>query len=153
MPRLKKCRILRGPPLCNGFKPRGIPARFIKTVSISLDEYESIRLADYENLEHEEASKRLGVSRSVFTRLVDGARKKVAQALVEGAELTIEGGDYHFQKKAFRCLDCYNVFEVNINDPDPAKCPNCSSTNMDNLNTYFGGRGQCFRHGRRGRNF
>jgi uncharacterized protein len=150
MPRIKKCRRLEGPPLCNAFKPRGIPTRFIKTVSINLDEYEAIRLADHQDLEHEEASKLLGVSRSVFTRLLDGARKKLAQAIIEGTELIIEGGDYHFQKKTYRCLDCYNVFEVNINDPDPANCPKCSSTKIDNLNNYFGGRGQCFRHGGRG---
>jgi uncharacterized protein len=148
MPRRKMCRNLKGPPCCNSFKPKGIPARFLKSVTMTLDEYESIRLADYKNLEHEEASSKLGISRSVFTRLVDAARKKVAQALVEGCELIIEGGEYHFEKKYFRCLKCYHLFEVNINDADPVKCPKCFSENIDNINAYFGMHGQCHRHGR-----
>jgi predicted DNA-binding protein (UPF0251 family) len=147
MPRKKRCRNLEGPPCCSGFKPKGIPARFLDKVVVSLDEYESIRLADYMNLEHEEASVRLGVSRSVFTRLVDGARKKVGRALIEGAELVIEGGEYHFQKKLFRCLECYHLFDTGIDDPDVEQCPKCSSERIDNLNKYFGTRGQCQRHG------
>jgi predicted DNA-binding protein (UPF0251 family) len=148
MPRRKKCRNLEGPPCCNGFKPKGIPAVFLKKVVLSLDEFESIRLADYLNLEHEEASQKLGISRSVFTRLVDGARKKVSKVLVEGCELVIEGGEYHFENKIFRCKDCYHLFSVKINVEDPAQCPKCSSVNMDNLNVSFGMKGQCHRHGK-----
>jgi len=147
MPRRKKCRNLEGPPCCNSFKPKGIPAIYLKKVTISLDEYESIRLADHLNMEHEEASLKMGISRSVFTRLVDGARKQVAKALIEGSELVIEGGEYHFEKKIFRCLECYNLFETGLNKKDPAICPKCSSTNIDNLNKSFGLKGQCKRHG------
>lgn len=147
MPRRKKCRMLQGPPCCSGFKPKGIPARFLNTVIITLDEYESIRLADYLNLEHEEAAEKLGISRSIFTRLVDGARKKVAQALIDGCELAIEGGEYHFSQKHFRCLTCFYLFKTAISDADPADCPKCHSSNIDNLNLYFGMNGQCHRHG------
>ncbi|MBN1501375.1 MAG: DUF134 domain-containing protein [Spirochaetes bacterium] len=147
MPRRKKCRNLQGPPGCNSFKPKGIPGKFLKKVIISLDEYESIRLADYDNLDHEGAAVKLGVSRSVFTRLVDTARKKVAVALIEGCELSIEGGEYHFQKKYFRCMQCYRISETGIDNNDLTDCPYCGSYNMHNLNTDFGLKGQCRRHG------
>lgn len=147
MARKKKCRNLRGAPCCNGFKPMGIPSQFLQKITITLDELESIRLADYENLDHEEASGKLGVSRPVFTRLVDTARKKVAKALIEGQEIIIEGGDYHFHKKSFRCMSCFRFFELGINEADPEICPECGSDNIINLNNYFGGRGRCSRHG------
>lgn len=146
MPRRKLCRNLQGPPCCGSFKPKGIPSRFLKVVTITLDEYESIRLADYENLEHEEASLKLGVSRSVFTRLVDAARKKVAIAIVEGCELTIDGGEYHFENKHFRCLGCYHLFDLPLNSDDPTECPKCKSINLENLNTSYGIAGKCKRH-------
>ena len=147
MPRRKRCRNIQGPPACDGFKPRGIPSRFLETVVLTLDEYESIRLADHENLEHEAASERMGISRSVFTRMLDDARKKVAKAIVEGCELLIEGGEYHFAHKTFRCQDCFHVFGIDIANPDPEQCPECGSHNIDNRNRQFGMRGQCRRHG------
>lgn len=147
MPRPKQCRIIEGPPRFNGFKPKGVPSRLVKKITLSIDEYESIRLADHLGLEHEEASKRIGISRSVFTRLVERARKKVADALVEGCELVIEGGEYHFEKQYFRCSECHFVMSIPIGELSPTQCEQCGSSHIENLNEQYGIQGRCHRHG------
>lgn len=147
MPRRKNCRKLYGPPCCSGFKPRGIPSKHLNKVNLTLDEYEAIRLADHLNLEHIDASEKMGVSRSIFTRLVKGARVKVAKALIEGCELVIDGGEYHFERKFFKCGNCNHIIDLEIESKTPLKCPKCESPNLTNINKQFGMKGQCKRHG------
>jgi uncharacterized protein len=72
------------------FKPRGIPLTRLEEVSLSPDEFEAINLADRQGLYHEEAAGKMGVSRPTFGRILGSARRKVAQALVEGKALQIE---------------------------------------------------------------
>lgn len=84
------------------FKPAGIPTTKLEQVSLSVDEFEALRLADYEGLYHEQAATMMNVSRQTFGRIVCAARAKVATTLVEGKVLKIGGG----------------VFEVDGN-----KCP------------------------------
>jgi predicted DNA-binding protein (UPF0251 family) len=74
------------------FKPAGVPARGLQWQHLTLDEYEALRLADCEGLSQEEAAERLGVSRPTVSRILEAARRTVAQALVEGQALAIEGG-------------------------------------------------------------
>ena len=74
------------------FKPAGIPLRTLEEVVVTLDELESLRLADLEGLYQEEAAARMKISRPTFSRLVESAHKKVAEALVEGKALRLEGG-------------------------------------------------------------
>lgn len=74
------------------FKPAGIPGRFLEEVVLGLDGLEALRLADLEGLYHEAAAARMGVSRATFGRIVEDARRRVAEALVEGKLLRIEGG-------------------------------------------------------------
>lgn len=74
------------------FKPAGIPLHKLKVEILALDEYEAIRLADGEGLEHAEAATRMNVSRQTFTRIVRAARKKMATFLSKGHALRIEGG-------------------------------------------------------------
>ena len=67
----------------------------LEEVSLSLDEVEAIRLADYEGRYHEEAAREMKVSRATFGRIVNGARHKVAEALIRGKALKIETNDIH----------------------------------------------------------
>jgi len=64
--------------MMEGYKPFGVPMRELESVVMSLEEYESLRLADYENLTQEEAARKMNISRPTFTRLYDKARKNVA---------------------------------------------------------------------------
>ncbi len=77
------------------FKPAGIPARDLEAVVLALDELEALRLADLLGLYQDEAAGRMGVSRPTFGRIVESGRRKVADALVRGKALVIEGGPVH----------------------------------------------------------
>lgn len=91
MARPKKSRCVTCDPNAVYFKPRGIPLAELDEVTINLDELEAIRLADCQGLYHEEAARKMGVSRPTFGRIVGSARRKVAEAIVHGKALQIEG--------------------------------------------------------------
>jgi uncharacterized protein len=90
MPRPKKCRCIACSPGAVYFKPRGIPLVNLVEIILNLDELEALRLADYEGLYHEEAAKRMDVSRATFGRILDGARHKVTGAILNGNAIKIE---------------------------------------------------------------
>lgn len=68
-------------------------------VNMTVDEYETIRLIDYENLIQEECAQRMNIARTSVQRIYNVARKKVAIALVEGKTLIITGGEYRLYHK------------------------------------------------------
>ncbi len=74
------------------FKPAGIPMRELELVSLTLEETEAVRLSDLENLEQEDAAKKMGISRRTYWRELQSARKKIADALVNGKAIKIEKG-------------------------------------------------------------
>ncbi len=93
MPRPKCCRNVCGVPDNNYFKPRRIPISQLEEVVLSLDEYEAIRLEDYEGLYQKEAASRMNISRQTFGRIIEAAHKKIADVLITGKTLKIEGGE------------------------------------------------------------
>ncbi len=93
MSRPKCCRQVGCMPDKNYFKPRGIPSSQLDEVVLSLDEYESVRLADFDGLYQEEAAGKMGISRQTFGRIIESAHKKIADVLIHGKALKIEGGD------------------------------------------------------------
>ena len=74
------------------FKPQGVPLTKLSHMSLTLDGLEALRLADLEGLYQEEAARRMGISRATFARVLSTARNAVADALVNGKALQIEGG-------------------------------------------------------------
>jgi predicted DNA-binding protein (UPF0251 family) len=90
MARPKKCKVVQCKPGATFFKPRGIPLIELEEVSISLDELEAIRLADYERLYHEYAAKNMKISRQTFGRILNEAHGKVAECLLKGKALRID---------------------------------------------------------------
>jgi uncharacterized protein len=98
MPRPKCCRQVCGVPDKTYFKPRGIPAADLEEVVLSLDEYEAIRLADYEQFYQEEAAARMNISRQTFGRIIEEAHKKIADVLMNAKALKIEGGKVSFDE-------------------------------------------------------
>jgi predicted DNA-binding protein (UPF0251 family) len=92
MARPKKCRCIKSRPNAIYFKPRGIPLTELEEISISLDEFEAIRLADYEGLYHNVAAGKMEISRPTFGRILNEAHRKVAECLVKGKALRIEIG-------------------------------------------------------------
>ena len=92
MPRPFCPRKISSHPPVNFFKPAGIPLHQLQVTVLALDEYEALRLTDGRGLEHLEAARLMGVSRQTFTRIIKVARKKVADFLIHGSALKIEGG-------------------------------------------------------------
>ncbi|MFH1941519.1 MAG: DUF134 domain-containing protein [bacterium] len=92
MPRPQKCRWISSHPGVTFFKPQGIPLRMLNQVHLGMDELEAIRLADLESLSHEQAAQRMNISRATFGRILAHGRKKVADALIQGKAIRIEGG-------------------------------------------------------------
>ena len=103
MPRPKCRRNICGMPDKNYFKPRGIPAGDLEEIVLNLDEFEAIRLADHEQLYQEEAAARMNISRQTFGRIIDGAHKKIADVLMNGKALKIEGGEVSIEETKQCC--------------------------------------------------
>jgi hypothetical protein len=87
----------------NYFKPRGIPTVDLEEIVLSLDEFETIRLADYEQLYQEEAASKMNISRQTFGRIIESAHKKIADVLIHGKGLKIEGGEVSIEETKQCC--------------------------------------------------
>lgn len=94
MPRPRKCRRVCCLPACNRFGPMNFTAKDDCHIHMTVDEYETIRLIDLEGLTQEECSSQMNVARTTVQAIYNGARGKLAEALVEGKILHIEGGEY-----------------------------------------------------------
>jgi predicted DNA-binding protein (UPF0251 family) len=92
MPRPFCCRHIAGRPVASIFKPRGVPMHGIEEVVMALDEFEAMRLADLGGMYQEQAAEQMKISRPTFSRIIDSAHRKMADAIVHGKALRIEGG-------------------------------------------------------------
>lgn len=91
MARPPKCRCICSVPKTTCFEPAGKSS--LETVNIGCDEYEVIRLLDYEMLSQKQCADKMGISRSTVARMYEHARRQIADALVHGKKITISGGD------------------------------------------------------------
>ena len=92
MPRKQRCRWISGYPDHWEFSPEEASDK--EPVVMSLDEFETIRLLDFEGLTQEQCAERMGVARTTVTAIYESARRKTAEALVTGKRLLIRGGNY-----------------------------------------------------------
>ena len=88
--RPRKPRCIRFDPKAKYFKPIGIPLRSLEEVSLEADEFEALKLHDVDGLEQVKAAKKMKISQPTFGRILDGAYKKVAEALIKGKAIKIE---------------------------------------------------------------
>ncbi|MBN2660827.1 MAG: DUF134 domain-containing protein [Tannerellaceae bacterium] len=130
MPRPKQFRKICSPPLMQGYKPFGIPRRSLSQVVLQFDEYEAIRLLDYEGMNQEQAAEQMNVSRPTLTRIYEQARKTIAKAFVEGKMIMIEGGEVQFGRPWFRCKRCFKLVDGMANH---VHCKNCTSFSEEEL--------------------
>jgi len=97
MPRPRKRKRLGQKPSYNEFGPKGVPNS--ELITLSLEEYETIKLIDQKDLTQEECAKKMNVARTTVQRIYSNARKKVAEAIINGKTLIIEDVDYSVNQK------------------------------------------------------
>ena len=133
-PRFKILRKVLSPPTIKGFKPYGKTENISQnqTVTLHFEEYEALRLCDYDGYTHHQSSVIMRVSRPTFTRIYASCRQKIAKAFVEGSQIAIEGGKVYFDSEWYYCRTC----KCNFNNPHKEKeiknCPLCSGSDIDN---------------------
>lgn len=135
MSRPTKCRRVEFFPGVTYFKPRGIPLVDLEEVRLSIEEAEAVRLKDLEGMEQEQGAEKMNVSRPTFQRVLSSARQKIADALLNGKALRIEGGNFEFAPRRFKCVGGHEwdvPLEDAVNAP-PRECPICQSAEISAL--------------------
>jgi predicted DNA-binding protein (UPF0251 family) len=108
------------------FKPQGARLCQLEEIVLTVDEFEALRLADLEGLYHEGAAQRMKVSRPTFGRIVSGARRKVARALVGSLTLKIEGGNVNLPGGPRPgCPRCHSSHPRSERKKKQGGCPSC----------------------------
>jgi predicted DNA-binding protein (UPF0251 family) len=127
MVRPKKERLVAFNPKINYFKPRGIPVFDLDEVRLTVDEREAIRLADLMGLSHAEAGEQMGVSRATFGRIIQKARKVIADAIINGKAVRVEGGNYQLveENRTFVCHHCDHMWQEPFGTGRPEGCSAC----------------------------
>ncbi len=123
MARPKKSRKILNPPKMKGFKPFGMPLCKAEPVILKFEEYESIKLVNYDGLQQDQAAIQMNVSRPTFTRIYNKALNLIAKSFVEGKAIEIQGGNFEFDKEWFRCRKCYKLIQGLENH---SRCQDCS---------------------------
>ena len=109
MPRPRKWRNVCCLPESSQYGPLNGSGESEPVVIMSVDEYEAIRLIDLENFTQEECADQMNIARTTVQRIYEGARRKIAESLVHGRILKIEGGDYRLcegLEDTCRCGGC-----------------------------------------------
>lgn len=127
MVRPRRRRRVRGRFATTFFKPAGVPKHNLEEVILSIDEIEAIRLSDFEGLYQADAAEKMGVSRQTLGNILKSARKKIADALINGKCIKLEGGIVEYHRNLFACQNCGKQFE---NDKFPTACPDCSGKDI-----------------------
>jgi predicted DNA-binding protein (UPF0251 family) len=99
MPRPRRCRRVWLEPNVTYFKPSGVRMINLEESTLTVDEFEAVRLKDLEGLDETVAAKKMNISQPTFNRLVSSARKKIADAIVNGKAIKIFGGAYKLSRK------------------------------------------------------
>ena len=133
MPRPIKIRRLIAPQRDISFSPAGFTKDNGKTITLLTEEYEAIKLIDYEEMNHLQASKILGISRPTLTRIYGKARKKIAECLAESKELKVEGGNSILGGNWYQCDLCESIFNFPGEENTDSRCPVCNSNKIGEL--------------------
>jgi uncharacterized protein len=130
MARPKRIRKMTNPPHFKGFRPIGLPEEN-NPVVLNFEEYEAIRLSDFELYGQVEAAQIMDVSRPTYARIYESARRKVAQAFVQGRAIVFEGGKVYFDSEWYSCNSCGCWFNHPAKELDIATCALCGSEDIE----------------------
>lgn len=117
------------------FVPASAEVAEIPENVLKLEELEAVRLKDLEGLEQEECAVKMGVSRPTFQRILLSAREKIADSLVNGKTIHIEGGNFTQNICPVRCRSCGKEWRESFENMESIKngnyaCPDCRSTDV-----------------------
>ena len=129
-PRPFRCRRISSEAPVKYFKPRGIPLFELEEVVLTPDEVEALKLADFDCLYQADAAEKMGISRQTFGNIINSAHRKVADAILNGKAVCIEGGYEKVLLEKLECPKCSYKWEA---DGDGvARCPECG--NAESIN-------------------
>lgn len=155
MARPTKWRRIENVPSVLNFSPSGdeVPEGLRNVLKI--EELEAIRLKDLEGLEQGECAERMEISRPTFQRILISAREKIADSLIKGKSISIDGGNFTRNICSVKCLECGKTWMESFENLDAIKnaeypCPACGSTKVACGQDFQGKFCQrnCWRHGR-----
>lgn len=127
MTRPKCCRKISSFPAVREYQPSGEQSPETPSVSLSLDELEAVRLADYETMYQEDAALKMGISRQTFGRIISAARGKIADAILNGKRIEIGGGTVTIRKRGLRTCDhCDQSEQIQCTKREKGNCPRCA---------------------------
>ncbi len=142
MGRRHKERRVEQLPSITYFKPQGVPMRAIEEISLTIEEMEAVRLADYLQLDQSTAADSMEVSSPTFNRILASARNKIAKALWQGTALRIEGGNFRIDhrcqhgQRRFACRSCLHNWSHPFGTGQRGKdlnCPCCQSPDISRI--------------------
>ena len=155
MARPTKWRRIENIPTIPYFAPSEKESGDVPENVLKLEELEAIRLKDLVGLEQGECADRMEVSRPTFQRILLSARETIADCLVNGKAIHIEGGNYTQNICRIRCLDCGNEWTERFEELESISganysCPSCGSKKLICEHSCRGklGHGNCHRYGR-----
>ncbi len=137
MPRPNKCRTVISTPEVVSFKPMGNLKRELEEIQLTIDEFEAIRLADYEGMYQEKAATQMNISRQTFGNIINAAHKKIADFLVNGKALQITGGAVEIGANTLfvPCRNCKHRFKFGTDTS--FKCPKYSDAELRSKESPF----------------
>ncbi len=122
---------------------------------LRIEEIEAIRLKDVEKLEQEECAERMEVSRQTFQRILNTGREKIADSIINGKAIRIEGGNFTRNICPVKCLDCNKEWKESYENFEKIlkgdySCPDCQSKKIvcQNTNGQKFCKRNCWRRGR-----
>ena len=145
--RPKKIRHINFNPETTYFKPRGIPMSSLEENILTVDELETIRLKNYKRLDQTKCAKKMKVSQSTFQRILCLANQKIADALINGKAIKIEGGVIKMNnegKRKFKCEKCKYEWEeeFGVGKRSAMSCPKCKSEEIHRIDQNGHGFGK-----------
>lgn len=132
MPIETKIKKIYSFPPYSQYKPPRIPMNKLQQIIISLEEFEALKLVDYENQPQRKAALSMDVSQATLNRLLKSARNKIAKGLVNGYALILEGGKNVLPCRIFKCGSCSHQWSPE-EQGFPKKCPICGSEEVSRI--------------------
>jgi uncharacterized protein len=115
------------------FRPIGNMNSGKEIVTLLSEEYEVLKLIDYEGMHQQQASRIMGISRPTITRIYEKARKKLSECLIELKELRVEGGNSIPGDIWYKCKNCESMFNIPPDTQFEKNCPVCLTSLIDKL--------------------